>query len=77
MIVSNSIEAYAYYTKEDKMLSDFYERDRGYSDMEDVMAIVENLKSTVDMPKEMENTEINVETKEEVNDALKDFYYDE
>ncbi len=81
LIVSNSIDVYANFSKEEKLLSDFYERDKAYSDMEEIITIVEHLKNEVPS-NEDSSTEIIVEPekekiKEEKTDALKDNDYDE
>ncbi len=79
LIVSNGIDAYAYYSKEEKMLTDFYERDRSYADMEDIIDLADNYKNSIAVPSEMVNTEIEVEAEEEEeeDDTLQDYDYDE
>jgi LPXTG-site transpeptidase (sortase) family protein len=79
LIISNGIDAYAYYSREDVMLSNFYEKDKSYIDMEEVIAIIDNIKNNINVPEEYEETEIEVETpNNEVKDEpIKNYDYDD
>ena len=77
LIVSNSIQAYAYYTNEDKKLSEFYEKDKRYIDLEMIIGLIDNYRKEMNLPSE-DNTEIEVDIEQDyVSDAMKEYDYDE
>ena len=76
LIVSNSIQAYAYYTQEDKKLTDFYEKDKRYVDVEMVFGLIDNYMDEMNISSNQDEIEIDIE-KDYTEDAMKEYDYDE